>query len=182
MNKALRKLSIPRLLVNAAFVLLSLGCLYPVLWVGYTSVKSLKEYNVSIVSFPAHPTVANYVQILRNAKFIDYFFNSAFISLATLAVTLVLAYLTGYFLSRFKFRGRNLLYGFFMFGIVVPTHAWLLPVFAQFKSLGLYDRRITLLLPYVAFCCLTWPSPCRRPYSCSRVSCGRYRSKWKNPR
>lgn len=151
MNKIRTKLTPSKAVLNAVFVLLSLGCLFPVLWVGYTSLKPLKEYNVNIVSLPAHPTFSNYEQILRNAKFLDYFFNSAFISIATLAVTLLLAFLTGYFLSRFRFRGRNLLYGFFMLGIVVPTHAWLLPVFAQFKNLGLYDRRITLLFPYIAF-------------------------------
>ena len=38
-----------------------------------------------------------------------------------------------------------------MLGLVVPTHAWLLPLFVQFRTLGLLDRRITLVLPYVTF-------------------------------
>jgi len=140
-----------KILGNAVFMLMSLGCLFPVIWVGYTSFKPLTEYNASILSLPRNPTLANYRQIISTSKFLSYFTNSAAASLATLAVVLLLAFLSGYFLSRFKFRGRNLIYGFFMLGIVVPTHAWLLPVFIQFKAMGLYDNRATLIFPYVAF-------------------------------
>jgi ABC-type sugar transport system, permease component len=151
MSKRTLRIRPLNILGNLVFMLMSLGCIFPVIWVAYTSFKPLKEYNVSILSLPQSPTLANYDQILRTSKFLNYFANSAFTSLVTLVAVLALAFLTGYFLSRFKFRGRNLLYGFLMLGIVVPTHAWLLPVFIQFKTLGIYDKRITLLFPYIAF-------------------------------
>lgn len=151
MSKRKSRFSPLKLLANAAFMLMSLGCLFPVIWVAYTSFKPLTEYNVSILSLPKIPTLANYQQIISTSKFLNYFANSAAVSLVTLAIVLLLAFLSGYFLSRFKFRGRNFIYGFFMLGIVVPTHAWLLPVFIQFKALGLYDNRLTLIFPYVAF-------------------------------
>jgi raffinose/stachyose/melibiose transport system permease protein len=62
-----------------------------------------------------------------------------------------MALVTGYFLSRFCFKGRNALYVFFMLGLVVPTHAWLLPLFIQFRTVGMLDKRLSLILPYVAF-------------------------------
>ena len=84
-------------------------------------------------------------------SFFRYFTNSFIISAITLVTVLVLAMITGYFLSRFSFKGRNAIYVFLMLGLVVPTHAWLLPLFLQFRSLGLLDRRITLVFPYVTF-------------------------------
>ncbi len=138
-------------LVNILFLLITFTCIFPVIWIGYTSFKPLLEYNKSIIKLPHHPTLENYRLILKTAKFGMYFTNSALVSLFTLLVVLLCSAVTGYFLSRFKFRGRNLIYGFLVLGVVVPTHAWMLPVFTQFRAIGLLDKRLTLVFPYVAF-------------------------------
>ena len=142
---------IKKTISNVLFIIFSFTCIFPVLWTIYTSFKTINEYNESALSLPRVPTLSNYAHILKTAKFGTYFINSAFVSIITLVLVIVLASLTGYFLSRFSFKGRNFIYAFFMLGMVVPTHAWLLPVFVQFKFLGLYDARSTLIYPYVAF-------------------------------
>ncbi len=137
--------------VNAAVLLFSLSCVFPVIWILYTSFKPLKAYNASVFALPKSLFLGNYEVILKNARFGMYFYNSLVSSLFTLALVVTFAFLSGYFLSRWQFRGRNFIYSFFMLGMVVPTHAWLLPVFTQFKKLGILDKRFTLVIPYVAF-------------------------------
>jgi len=138
-------------LLNIIFLLITFTCLFPVIWIGYTSFKPLLEYNKSIIRLPMQPTLENYQLILKTAKFGTYFTNSGIVSIVTLLIVLLCSVVTGYFLSRFRFKGRNLIYGFLVLGVVVPTHAWMLPVFIQFRTLGLLDKRLTLIFPYVAF-------------------------------
>ncbi len=140
-----------RNLANVIFLLITFTCLFPLVWIIYTSFKPLGEYNQSILKLPVHPTLENFRQILTTAKFGMYFSNSAIVSVLTLLTVLVCATVTGYFLSRFKFRGRNFIYAFLVLGVVVPTHAWMLPVFIQFRALHLLDNRLTLVFPYIAF-------------------------------
>lgn len=39
----------------------------------------------------------------------------------------------------------------FLSGMLIPIHGLLVPIFVEFKSLGLLDERFTLILPYVTF-------------------------------
>ena len=129
----------------------SATCLFPLMWMSYTSLKTSAEYQDSIISLPEALQFTNYVQVLSHARFSQYFLNSFFVSLTTLMLVLILASVTGYFFSRFQFRGKRIMYTFFILGLVVPTHAWLLPVFIQFRMLGILDKPFTLIFPYVTF-------------------------------
>lgn len=149
MNSAMKKVG--SVALNTFVVLYSFTCVYPVVWVAYTSVKTRQEFAQSIVSLPASPTLEQYRTVLLRADFLTYFLNSLFLAAVTLCAVLLLGFLAAYFLSRFRFRGRGLIYSYFILGIVVPIHAWLLPVFIQFQKIGLLDRRFTLILPYIAF-------------------------------
>jgi raffinose/stachyose/melibiose transport system permease protein len=136
---------------NSVVGFFSFSCIFPIIWMFYTSFKSSREYQKSIISFPEAPQIENYIQVLKHANFARYFSNSFIVSVMTVLFVLIMALVTGYFLSRFLFKGRNFIYIFLMLGLVVPTHAWLLPLFIQFRLLGLLDRRITLVLPYITF-------------------------------
>lgn len=137
--------------LNGVVAVFSATCVFPVIWVAYTSVKTRQEFAQSIVALPEAPTLDQYRTVLLQADFLSYFLNSLFVAAVTLFSVLLFAFLAAYFLSRHTFRGRGLLYSYFVLGIVVPIHAWLLPVFIQFQRLDLLDRRLTLVIPYIAF-------------------------------
>ncbi|MCH3917221.1 MAG: carbohydrate ABC transporter permease [Spirochaetia bacterium] len=148
MNK---RFSLSKLIINILVFAFSLSCLFPIVWMGYTSLKTNKEYIASSLALPKKPIITNYQEILVQAKFGRYFKNSCITASITIVAVLLLAFLAGYFLSRYRFSGRRFIYGFFMLGLVVPTYAWLLPVFIQFKQMGLLNHYWTLSLPYTAF-------------------------------
>ncbi len=72
-------------------------------------------------------------------------------ALVSTVIVLFLAFIIGYFLARFSFTGKKALTAFFMFGMLIPIHALLVPTFILFKKLNLFDQRFTLIIPYVAF-------------------------------
>jgi raffinose/stachyose/melibiose transport system permease protein len=124
---------------------------FPIIWMLYASLKTTQEWVLNVMALPTTPQFANYVKAFVRGKMGMYFFNSVFNSLVTVGLVVIVAGITGYFLSRYKFRGRNLVYVFFLSGMLFPIYALLIPIFIQFKTLGLHNARYTLLLPYLAF-------------------------------
>ena len=105
------------LLVNIPIMLLSLTCIFPVVWLLYSSLKTDVEFARSPISLPAVPNFGNYVTAFQRASFGTFTFNSVFNSIISLVLVLVISFTLGYLLSRYRFRGRNLIYGVLMAAI-----------------------------------------------------------------
>ena len=117
----------------------------------YSSLKTDQEFSLDILSLPKKLIFDNYARAIEEGNIGSYFMNSMFNTLITVAVVIVIAFVTGYCLSRFKFRGRTFVYYMFLSGMLIPIYALLIPIFVEFKSLGLLNKRYTLILPYIAF-------------------------------
>lgn len=111
------------LLVNIPIMLLSLTCIFPVVWLLYSSLKTDVEFARSPISLPAVPNFGNYVTAFQRASFGTFTFNSVFNSIISLMLVLVISFTLGYLLSRYRFRGRNLIYGVLMAAMMVPHSA-----------------------------------------------------------
>lgn len=139
------------IIVNIPILLLSLSCVFPVLWLLYSSLKTDQEFAVNAVSLPTILHFENYVSAFSRAKFSVFFFNSLFNSIISLLLVLVISFVMGYVLSRYRFPGRNLIYMILMAGIMIPVYALIVPIFIQFKGIGLLNSKFTLIPIYVAF-------------------------------
>lgn len=138
-------------IVNIFVIMISASCIFPVIWVLYSSMKTSKEFNLSIISLPSRINFSNYSAAIKHGNLDKYFLNSLFNTCITVFVIIILSFMIGYCLSRFKFRGRKLIYIMFLAGMLIPVHSLLVPIFIEFKTIGLRDTRFTLLFPYVAF-------------------------------
>lgn len=77
--------------------------------------------------------------------------NSAFVAFGTTVLSLTLAVLAGYALSRFRFRGRGL-FGFALFATqMLPEALLVVPLYTIFLTLGLLNNLWSLVLGNVAF-------------------------------
>lgn len=139
-----------RLIINLVVALFSVTCFYPVIWMIYSSLKTGPEFNRNILALPEKLNFENYVKAFKMGKIGLYSLNSLFNAVVSCALVILFAFIVGYFIARYKFRGRKLIYTMFLFGMLVPIHALLVPVFIQYKNFGLFDNRLTLIIPYVA--------------------------------
>lgn len=140
-----------RTIINIALWLLSITCIFPIVWMIYSSLKSQKEFAIDIISLPQKPAFSNYVQAITEGNLGTYFMNSVYYTVISVLIAVILSFVIGYILSRFKFRGRTFIYYFFLAGMLIPIYALLIPIFLEFKAFGLLNKRITLILPYIAF-------------------------------
>lgn len=138
------------IVVNVPITFLSVTCIYPVVWLIYSSLKTDAEFTINPVALPSHPQFSNYVDAFRRASFGTFTFNSAFNSIVSLLLVLIISFVLGYVLSRYRFVGRNLIYTTLMAAMMVPIYALIVPLFIQEKNLGILNTRISLIPVYVA--------------------------------
>lgn len=143
--------AISSFLTNAVLIVFSITCIYPVFWMIYSSFKTTKEFNNNPVEIPVQLHFENLVQVVTKTLMPTYIKNSAVVTVISLTFILIIGFITGYFLSRFKFKGRNMLYSYFMVGMLIPIHALLVPIYILTKNVGLINTVGGLVLPYVSF-------------------------------
>ncbi len=94
---------------------IALLTLYPVIYVVLGSFKENKELLVGGVNiFPQKFVVDNYVQAWEQADFKTYTFNSVYLAVGVMLLSLLLSSMAGYVFARKQFRGKELIYGLFV--------------------------------------------------------------------
>jgi raffinose/stachyose/melibiose transport system permease protein len=143
-------LKISAVILNGILLLLSVSCVYPVIWLMYSSVKTDPDFMAHVFALPPLPLHwENYYAALIRSKVLHYFFNTIFNGVSSVLVIVFFAFCIGYALARYRFRGKALAEFILMLGMVVPVHALLVPMYLQFKLLHIVDRRGVLLFPYM---------------------------------
>jgi raffinose/stachyose/melibiose transport system permease protein len=122
-----------------------------VVWVFYSSLKTKAEFTNNIINLPAALDFGNYLAVFQTTPMLTFILNSLRNTAISIVFILLISFVMGYFFSRFKFRGSKALHNFFMFGLLVPVHALLVPVYLIYKNIGFTDQWYSLILPYVAF-------------------------------
>lgn len=140
-------------LINFILLAFSVSCIFPIVWMIYSSLKEKRAFNADIVGLPKNPTLINYTRILSNSDY--HLGESMWNSVRTTGLSIILivlfSFIVGYILSRVKFKGNRVLYVIFLMGMLIPIHSLLVPIYVVFKKCGLSNQWFTLLLPYVSF-------------------------------
>lgn len=139
------------LLVNVIISAFSLFCLFPVVWMLYSSLKEESEFKRNLLSLPIQLHFENYLTAVKTGKMDTAFVNSVLVSVTAVAVLLFIAFLAGTIFGRYVFKGKTLLYTMFLLGMLIPVHSLLVPVFIELKIFSLNNNRFVLALIYAAF-------------------------------
>jgi multiple sugar transport system permease protein len=128
------------------------GVLGPYTWMLITSITPSNQIGVDTGSLlPANPTLDSYISLLRETEFLTYVQNSFIIAFFTVFLTVSFALLAGTALSRYRFRGRQvILYGILLVQLF-PTILLIVPIYIELRMLGLLDTKAGLVLVYTAF-------------------------------
>ena len=144
---------ISSLLINLVLWIFSLSCVFPLVWMLYSSLKEKRVFNADIMGLPKSPTLYNYIRILGNKDYhlAEAMFNSLRTTFLSIILIVLFSFMVGYILSRVRFKLNRPLYVVFLMGMLIPVHSLLVPIYIVFKSLNINDKWFTLLLPYVSF-------------------------------
>lgn len=139
----------------AILIGLVIGALYaalPVLWMLSSSFKQNTDIFASPPQLiPSNPTLEAYTAIFTDPVKVRFFLNSYFVSLSVTVLTLLVAVLAAYALSRYEFPFKRVLNMVIVSVQAVPPITLLIPYFGLIMFLGLYNSYPGLILTYMVF-------------------------------
>ena len=146
------KLSLPsRLLLQ---LLLAAGAFVMVTPFLYMLSTALTEYAYTLPYppklFPESPTFVNFIEAWTSNRFARYALNSLLVSGSTVAAVVVLCSLTAYGFARFDFPGKEIIFRFLLFSMMVPSVATMIPTFLVMRDLRLVDSLHGLVMLYTS--------------------------------
>ncbi|SEF44028.1 carbohydrate ABC transporter permease [Paenibacillus sp. UNC499MF] len=144
--------------LHAFLLLYVFVTLYPLFWGFQNSFKRHVDIVANPFALIKNFTLDNYVNAWTSANIGRYFVNSLYISVLASVVTIVLASMTAYALTRMYFpRMNKFVTGVFLLAIMIPAGSLLIPLYrfilnvTNVLHIPLYDTHLALILPYIAF-------------------------------
>lgn len=153
MARRSRKRSLLPALVT--YVGLAIGLVFatfPILWMLFSSLKSNREiFALPPRLLPDDFTIAAYLTIFNDPVKVRFFLNSYLVAGIVTVLTLLVAILTAYGFSRYRFRFKNTLNIFIISTQTVPPITLLIPYFGMVVALRIFDTYFALVLTYMVF-------------------------------
>ncbi|HOP75272.1 MAG TPA: carbohydrate ABC transporter permease [Bacillota bacterium] len=126
--------------------------LFPFYWTLNTSLKFERDImKVPLKYLPNPMTFQNFIETWNNIGFGRYFRNSLIVALIAVFFIVTFAVLVGYALTRFRFKGKQLMMFLLLCTQFVPGVMLLIPLFIIFKKLGLISNLGSLVIAYTTF-------------------------------
>lgn len=118
----------------------------PLLFMFSTSLKTAGQiYDLRLI--PAEPTLQNYVKVLSDGRFLQWFGNSMLVATVVTLSNLFFDSLVGYTLAKFDFRGRKLVFIAILSTLMIPTEMLVIPWYLMSANLGWLDSYWGIMFP-----------------------------------
>ncbi len=126
--------------------------LFPLYWVLMTSFKTnMEAYRFPPTMVPEAPNVNSYISLFTEDNFFFiYYKNNFIVSGITAAITLVLAVMSGYALSRFKIRWNRWIVAAFLSAQMFPIVSRMISLYDLLGKIHLINTRAGLILALTA--------------------------------
>ncbi len=138
---------------SGAYAVLILGLvatLLPFFYIIVSSLKTPAELRQTPPDFFSKtPSLDNYTAILNDEKIplAQNLFNSIFVSLSRVVITLFTSSFAGYIFAKYHFKGKNLAFGVILIQIMIPFQVVMIPNYLLVVKLGLIDSLWALIIP-----------------------------------
>lgn len=135
-----------KIIGNIILVFIACVMIVPFLYMVLTSLKvTYSAYNFDIALDEL--TLSNYGKIFTEKLFAKYFFNSFFVSVLGVLLTLVISTLAGFAFSQKEFIAREKIFFLMLTTLIIPSTVTVLPLYLIMRQLNLLNSYYALILP-----------------------------------
>jgi N,N'-diacetylchitobiose transport system permease protein len=142
------------ILLGAASVVVFLFSVFPVYWMVNTSLQPNNEIRGTVPNFvPQHLTTANYETVIFDpgrAPFLPALGNSLMVTVSTVVIALVFAFLASLAVTRYRFKSRKTFIFVILIIQMIPAEAMIVSTYRVLDGWGLLNTIAGLTLVYVA--------------------------------
>lgn len=124
--------------------------LVPLLWALDTSLKPEGETTkVPVTWLIDNPTLDAFKNVIQAGNILQWYANSAIISILVAGLSVIVASMAAFALSRIRFRGSEVVFWVILAGIMIPGQALIVPLFREFAAFGMIDTYWAVILPQI---------------------------------
>ena len=122
--------------------------LLPITWLFMLSIKSKGETFTKPPKWIFDPTVNNYIKLWDNDLFKDTFFNSIYITIISIVLSVTIALFAAYALKIYKIKFKTAFMQWLLLAYMLPEFLFVLPMFTIYQTLGIYDTYLGMAIIY----------------------------------
>ncbi|MGX7418619.1 carbohydrate ABC transporter permease [Carnobacterium gallinarum] len=138
-------------LVHLLFFIITLGILYPILFIISNSFKPLKEaYNTILNLIPQNFTLDNFTYLFKNLPLLEITWNTFFVATVITVVKLIIAFFAAYSFTYYRIKGKKTIYFLIISTLFIPFTASMIPNYLLIAQLNLIDTSWGVILPQLA--------------------------------
>lgn len=149
-----RKRMISSIVIHVVLIALAVVSLLPfcsMIASSFLEIKGvLPDQPVLFPKFPLY--TANYARVWFENNFERYFLNTLFLSVAGMALNVVVSVMTAYGFSRFDFPGREFLFNLFLLTMMVPSQLAIISQYTILNGMKLIDSYGGVFLLWTGTC------------------------------
>lgn len=139
---------VKKMLTYMVLILTLLISIMPLVWMWQAALVPSNKLNVDPFAIPTALTLDNIKKAWTTGKMNVYMVNSILVAIPRVLGVLILASLAGYAFGKLKFKGRDKIFLFMLFGMMIPIQAMVIPLYYNLQRLGLINTRLAMILPY----------------------------------
>ena len=137
-----------KVLLYTLLIIIGIIMVVPFLWMISTSLKEQYDtVKIPPVWIPNPPRWQNYVDLFTQQPMLQFMLNTIKIVFFVVLGQLFFSSLAAYSFARIKFKGRTVMFFFYIATLMVPGQVTMIPTYLMFAKVGLVDNHIVLILP-----------------------------------
>lgn len=148
--KRRKKVKISTIVIYAILILWAVLTVFPFVWVVMNSFKPSAEVLRSSFALPNLVTMMNYENAFGKLNVLNAYGHSFLISGSVTVGVMVFASLMSFGLTRYHFKGKQLVRSLIVASLMFPVFATIIPVFRMIVEWGLLNKNIAVILPQIA--------------------------------
>ena len=126
--------------------------IFPFYWIVITSLKTTSQISQrESIFWPQPASTEQYTSLLQDTPFLTWLLNSVFVAAMSTIVSVALASLAAYALSRLRFRGASLLTTLLLITYLLPGTLLFIPLYQTLTNIGVINSHTALILTYPTF-------------------------------
>lgn len=145
---------VTQIVLSVIAIIIFIAAVFPVYWMIQTSFQPTRDIIGSDVNFwPENFTLRNYQTVLfdtTRSEFLPALKNSVMVTLSTVVVALIFAFLAALAVTRFRFKSRKAFIITILIVQMIPGEAMIVSIFRVLDSWQLLNTIIGLTIVYVA--------------------------------
>jgi raffinose/stachyose/melibiose transport system permease protein len=130
--------------------LLGVLFLFPIYFSVISAFKSNAEILSNVLSFPKGLYLENFKSLWSTTNFPEAMLNTVVLTVVSLVLEVALIPMAAYAIARNENKWTNLVYAFFLCGMMIPFQVYMIPLFKELRGFGLYGNFSGPILIYIS--------------------------------